>query len=693
MGPYYQEMVKAKENPGYEPAVGDLWLRYQRAKEFHSRRFERCLENWRYYLALDPELGLGQYSMKMIAWLKAQGREVATYNICKGYVDQIAGGIMQSPFDPEFFPVNDEASSLTEAAKNAMYSDKELCDWNSAYYELVRAGLVHQGAMKMTITDRYHKLGNIALEVCLPNHWVSDPVWVTVNTRDCRVCWEEVMLMPDQALEIYGNKMPLTNDAKDLEALMSNYMGRMVEYGRPNGATPFVNEEKSWGTGLKFINEYRMKREKYTSVVYHGPDGDMEIPDSLPDAQSKIDWLTQRFGQNWDPYAVEEIEDFRQVCMKETICPSLTWNGSICTAPSEIQIGQIPFWVWSADRVNGEPHGVIDLVKDSQNDVNTTNLTINHKLQIEGGGGGQFIDPAGFESPEEYEQYKLYRNDPSRSWTTAPGLMIRNGMVPARPILTGQFPAEVYKRLDHILNVMIPHTSKVVPATRGQTEQSGESGYLYNLKKIQSDQALYTIHYMLRQFWNQVYEGYMVQCATQYSLAGVQRKFTTSNGSHSTLFNEPVTLPDGSTGLRNDASMLRQIRHKVIISEVQQTPTKRMEDLGLMNEYLRSMGPAAANKPLMVGYLLSRMASLIDPLTKADKETLKELANEELECDYLALQLKKKQILKDIALLDNPQPLPQAAVPTQPGQPAPQGPEQGVQAIPQPQPAPQAQGV
>lgn len=691
MGPYYNELLKAQEQKGYDEHVGDLFLRHQRAKEFQSRRLERSLQNWRYYLGIDAEYGLGQYSMKMISYLKSQGREIATYNICKGYVDQIAGGIVQAPFDPEFFPVNEEVTSITEAVKNAMYSDKELCDWGTSYFELVRAGLVHQGVLKMVITDRYHKLGNIAFENVLPNHWFGDPMWVTVFTKDCRICWEEVVLMPDQALESYGNRMKPTRDGKELEELLSNYLRQEREYGRPSGPTPFVNHnsdmDTNWGSALKFINEYRMKREKYTAVMYEGPQGDVEIPAALPDPQAKIDWLQQRFGQDWDPYAVIEVENFRQVCMKETICPHLTWNGTICEAPCEVQIDQIPFFVWSSDRVNGEPHGVIDLIKDSQNDINMTNLTINHKLQIEGGGGGQFVDPAGFSSEEEFEAYKKYRNDPTRSWSTTPGLMVRSGQVPAKPILTSGFPAEVYQRLDHILNVMLPHTSKVVPATRGQQEQAGESGYLYNLKKIQADQALYTIHYMCRQFWNQIYEGYLLQAGSQYSIGGIPRKFSTSNGQKSATFNESIRLPDGSWGIRNDASMLREIRHKVIISEVQQTPTKKMEDLGLLNDYLKSIAPFAQMQPVTTVYLTSRMGQLIDPLSSADKEALKEIGAEELEVALLNLQMQKinlqKQIeQKQIEMIMNPPPpqMPQAPG----GAPAPNTP---------PPSAPQAQGV
>lgn len=684
----YQDLAKAKEEGTLNDKVGALFIRAQRSKEFHTRRFNRSLENWKYYLGLDAEYGMGQWSAKVIAYMAAQNRQLATYNFCKAYVDQIAGGIMQAPFDPEFYPVGTDMTTLTEAVKNAMYSDKELCNWDSTYFELVRAGLIHRGVMKMVITDKYHKLGNIGFENTLPNMWWGDPLWVTPFTRDCRICWEEDVLMPDDAEEIFGRVMP------DLKNLLNNYRDKQKEYGPPGGPAPFAGDDPRWGSGLKFINEYVMVKERYVSSVLHSEGGDFEIPDELPDAAAKIAWLNQRFGEGgWDPYSIEEVEDTRNVCIKKTICPALSWGDFIVEKPTEVQVDQIPFLSWSSDTVNGEPHGIIDTIKSAQDDVNYTNSMITYKMQTEGGGGGHFGDPEGFATPEEWAEFKKYRNDPTRTWETRPGLFVKGGAVPVKPVVQSQFSPECYNRLNHILNVMLPHMSKVVPAYRGQVEngQSSTSGYLFNLMKIQADQALYTIHYMLRQFWNQAYEMYLLQAAHQYSIEQVERKFTTANGKNSTIFNEKVVLPDGSMGLRNDARQLKYIRHKIIISETQETPTKKMEDIKILNDYLSALSPVAAIKPATVSYVVSRIGELLEPLSSVDKENLQEIGSEEVETAIAELRLRRAKIemeTKNILTPTPPQVVPPQAAPAETQS------QQPVVAQEQPinQPGPQAQG-
>jgi hypothetical protein len=684
----YKDMLNAKETGKLNDKVGQMFMRATRAKEFQTRRFNRSLENWRYYLGLDAEYGLGQWAAKVVAYMAAQNRQLTTYNFCKAYVDQIAGGIMQAPFEPEFYPVNAELTTLTEAAKKAMYSDKELMNWSVPYFELVRAGLIHRGVLKVVISDKYHKLGNIGFESVLPNTWWGDPMWVTPFTRDLRICWDEVMLMPDDAIQIYGKIMP------GFEKFIDAYRDKQKEYGAPNGPTPFASDDYKWGSALKFVSEYQMMREQVVRSILHHAQGDIEIPDSLPDPAAKIAWLNQRFGEGgWDPYQIEEIQDYKNVCIKRTICPSISWGDFICERPTEVQCDQVPFLNWSSDTVNGEPHGIIDTLKSAQDDVNYTNSMITYKLQTEGGGGGQFMDEAGFSTPEEAEAFKKHRNDPTRTWSTAPGLLVKGGQVPVKPVVKSDFPAEVYNRLNHIINTMLPHISKVVPAYRGQTDQSNTSGYLYNLMKIQADQALYTIHYMLRQFWNQAYEMYLMQASRQYAIEQVERKFTSADGKQSTVFNERIQMADGSIGLRNDASMLAQIRHKIIISEVQETPTKKMEDLNILNDYLRTIAPVVDSKPATVSYITSRMAELIDPLSSVDKEALKRIGDEEVETALAELRLRRAKIDSEMNMILNP-PV-QQQVPPQTGEPGPGAPAPAVpaqQGQPINQPGPQAQG-
>ena len=675
---------KAIADKKYDQHVGELYINAQRARDYHDRKFRRCIENWRYYVGLDAEYGLGQFSAKLVAYMNSQNRGLNTYNISKAYVDLVAGGIMQKPYDPEFYPVNEEVTSLTETAKNAMYSDKELCDWDTTYFEIVRAGLVFQAVAKIVIVSKYHPLGNIGLEMCLPNMWWPTPMWLSMYTRDCRECWEEVILMPDDVEEIYADRNPRISE------LVSAYKVSIPEYGTPNGPTPFLEgDEFRWGTALHLINRYRMVTQKVKKEFYLHPNGQIDIPqgtkDQPLDPRAKMDFLNQKLGPGqWDPYAIKETTEDKRVCIKTVICPTLSFQDVIDESPTEVQVDQVPFIVWSADRINGEPHSLIDLIKSPQDDINQGAARIRYKQEIDGGGGAQYYDPDGFESAEVAEDFKRNHNDPSKMFPVRPGLLADEGRVPSRPVQSAQFSPETYHWMEEILDVLLPHIYKSTAATRGEAQGKHEAAAMFQMKKQQSDQALYTIDYTLRQFWNQWFECYLLQAGQQYSIEGVERKFSSQGGKKMASFNEKIQLPGGGTGIKNDASQLLRMRHKVIISDIQQTPTKKLEDLQLLNDYLQNLMKFGQEKPATIIYILTRIAQLIDSFSPEDKEMLDVIGQKELENALLNLQITNIKL--KASLSPPPQAVaPQAQLPAPQGAPAPAAPAPA--APPQPAPA------
>ena len=91
-----------------------VYIGYNNAKTYYERRRRRCTENWRYYWAHDPDLGLGQWPEQSVNYMIQQGRQLTQFNFIRVIVDTIAGGIMQLQFDPEFYPVNEEITTLTD---------------------------------------------------------------------------------------------------------------------------------------------------------------------------------------------------------------------------------------------------------------------------------------------------------------------------------------------------------------------------------------------------------------------------------------------------------------------------------------------------------------------------------------------------------------------------------------------------
>ncbi len=631
----YQQLAEKKKSGAVSETVYAIYCRYLNYKAYYESQMARSVDNWNMYLPIDTEHGYGQYPKDVIAALIAQKRAPLTFNLAKPTADLIASGLIQAPFDPTFLPVEYPITKLTKAIEKAMYSDKEICDWGQAYFELVRAGCVMQGDILMSVINDFNRLGNISLKNVLTNSVMYAPGWKTNRMRDCPRCFHEQYLMPEDALEYYGH----------IEAVargVAAFKGTIEEYGERTGAVPYQDSDGHWGSALQFIHEYHVETKKIKKVFIVTQHGDMEIPQNLVGTPGAVmDFLDQAFGMDkWNSENIFEDEFKDRRCIKTTICPSLMGVDTIESLEPEVQIGAIPFWTWSCDRINGEPHGVIDQIKDAQRTINYWNSLIQYKIQTEGGGGGKYIDRSKFLNEEEATKAEQSYNDPTMIFAVKPGTLDQ-GQKPLSPINAGSgVPVEVYQHLDRLINQIWPLISKTTPASRGMLEGQNQSGYLYNLQKIQSDQMVYTIHYSLRQFWNQVYEGYLLQAARQYSNEGIPRTFYFKGGKEKIVLNEKVEFPDGSIGIRNDMSQLKDIRHKIIISDQQQSPTKNLQDLNVMNEYLKTIVPMQAVMPATINYTMGAITRKIDQFDEQDKELLEEIQGAELESALSDLELK-----------------------------------------------------
>ena len=677
---------KDKEFTG-NPLVQIIYLNWQSSKDFHSRRLKRCIENWRFYAALDNDIGLGQWPAEAVASLISQNRQILTYNFIMPIVDQIAGGMCQSIFDPEFYPVNTKVTSLTEAIKTALYTDKDLMSWDQSYLEVVRAGLVSEGVLKGVISTEYDELGNIGFESCLPGSVIPDPAWRTSRSKDCDFCYHEQWFQPQKILQMWGDKVPM------LQSEVNRVIHGGEQYGSDLGVTPYGDND-TWGTAYRVISEYKMIDSQYKQEYAISADGPVDIPRDLKETEEKIRWLNENV-QDWSPERICERQVKERKCRVRRICPSLSWNTLLEDAWTEWQTGALPFFWWSAARINGEPHSIVDLIKDTQISINYNESLITLKQQVEGEGGSQFVDPDGFKNEDELARYRTNHNDPTETFLTRDGLITQSGRSPAMPVAKSVFPREAYERLNHIVQVLLPHVSKVTPTSRGLQEGSGESGTLYQQMTQQSDKGLYTMYFSYKQFWAEIYGAYLIQAANTYSNEQIPRTFTKlSQSGESVTLNEPVDLGDGRKGVKNDASQLKNIRHKVVVSESQQSPTRKMEMLKLITEYMKSLPQTMAPT---ITFLAKKVGDLLDGLEEEDKEMMEQLGNVELEAAIAAVQMQtaqaKLQAKQANDALNNPPQVPgQQPGPPAQGAPQPQGgppPQQPQQSPPD---APQSAG-
>lgn len=643
-------MIKLRKQTDSELAV-KIELEYQRVQEWDAKNWKRCVENWRMYWGIDADKGFGQWPPEVAAQMVLQGRQVATYNLCRPTVDNVAGSLCKAPFNFDYSPVSSEANSLTYRIKDLQYQDQELLDWKSQELELYVGGLTYQSVWEMYLTDEYAKRGtnekDIGFRTLLPGTVKFDPYWKSARSKDCRKAWKDMWLTPLQMLEYFGKKDKKTwkNIVKavafksggqtELEKLCELQDAIGDEYGYNTGIIPYTENEDIWGSQYKVIMFYEMVdvTREYEFVIT--PDGEhIEIPPEIEYPDEKLAWLRENVPMWTDEMLMSVFvgEDTEKVQMMSAICPGLSHGMLLCSGPTEIQCGRLQFLPWSAYRCNGEFGGLIDSIKDMQQSINYLESMLTYKLQVEGGGGAQFVEPGIFINDAEYQRWTKERNNPQAVFRLKTNSLLRYPNGPSRPVISSPYPAEAMNRLSHIVETMWGKISKVAPAARGETESAGESGYLFRLKQIQSDIELYTVHESLRNFWNEVGEAYLYQAIQTYG-DGVERTFYNpkTKGSFTINKREMFVDEDGSIieVIVDDISKLKDIRHKVIITESSDSPTRKLEIMQTASTFLERTDPNA--KPLTYQMLASKLVLSSDLFNSEEKAELEQASSLEIE--------------------------------------------------------------
>jgi len=562
--------VPAVRNDGDE--ISCILRSNKNALDYHRLNLDRCIENWKYYWGLYNQQGMGQFDASALAQMNDEDREVMTFNLCRPIIDTIAGGLMMLPIDPDFYPVDDEVTSLTIAMKKAMYSDKDLLDWQSAFFQADTHGLIFEAVLRYVISYEYNELGNLGFEVKLPGSVIADPYWKSPRSKDCKKCWEELWLTPARMIELWPEKEDMIRrNMREYKKKREEY--RADEFGNYTGIIPYHTSEEAWGQALRVIQQYRVEEKTIDMEIALTASGEHEIP-QMEDLD-KPEWLNRNVPE-WHPEYVYKKKRTIRHCDVDVVCPSLSTSEKLASGPCEIQIGCLPFKWWSAARMNGESSSSMDSVISIQKSYNYLHNMVMHKLQVQGVGGATMIGGAGFSSEREKQKAVHNLNVPGEVIQVADGVLL-GGRSPVKQAIEygNQGVSEAYQQMNHLIDRDIPFVTKVTAVTRGMGTDSNTSGYLYRQQKIQADQQLYSIHLSRRNFYIELFDGWLTQAIQLYSNEGLERTF--GEGENKTVLNERSQLPDGTEIIKNDVSSLKNIRHKIIVDETQQSPTDKIE--------------------------------------------------------------------------------------------------------------------
>jgi hypothetical protein len=629
-----------------------LYDEYRNALNHDAKNFDRCMTNNRLYWAVDTDKGLGAIPSAVVAEMIRIGKQPGSYNICRPAVDNIVGGFLQAPMGFDFRPIDAEISSLTYASRDVIFSESELMDWSVADMEGDIDSCIYRSDYQMYIERHEFKDGPHTGLRTLPVGEVLWPPKLSSRHKERKKVYRRRMMTPMEALEVFSG-----GREKIIKAVMYKQYGekaleelaKLIEqtgetYGVNSGVVPFSNNQQMWGSQYEFIMVYHMERvtREYEYVLTEDNDR-MIIPTDLsrpedPDevkTQNKILWLDQNYP-GWTADAVFADDEDINVQYMAVIAPSLADNMLICDCPTDEQCGMLSIVPRSAYFKGGEFGGLIDSIKDIQLSLNWIQNTLQYRLHVDGDGVAWYYYPEAFESPAECQRWIDCANKAGEKFALRAGMEQRFPNGPAIPVQKSPYPKEASDRLEQLLDKLLPLIGKYTPASRGQSESTSESGYLFNLKKLQNDVERKILFEGRKQFKNLLGEMWLGLAPNVHGNK-IARKFFNPRTGKTFEVNKHVTetTPEGDTieYIINDISKLKEIRHRVIIVESPDSPTRRAENMQVSSELLKGIQSTgvAAMVPESTVRLIHSMLRGAENLSEDEKREMEEGFARELE--------------------------------------------------------------
>ena len=635
---------------------------FDEALAFEQTNFEDNSEAWKLYSGFKD----GQWEEAVLSAIKDEGRNPFQGNFIRSKVNGLAGGLLKNHQDVDYEPIEGEHTDITRAMRELMYSDKELMDWKASYKDAIIDGLVYVAIEEMIISDRYSPLGNVGFRRVMPGSIILDPNWLTNNSWDLKKVWKTAFLTAEEI----KNKYKAKSDQIDNLIRIKNTTGyNDYDNGDENEGYPHYGLNDNYGDKYRVIEYHHIEPEEHTVEITI--DG-LIVPD-----------ITDSERQEW---ANANDTDLQQTIKRKvtvdvyyvtTICPEIGSDLVLEDKQSNIQIGRLPFFIWSSARINGRNSGIPSLLKSIQQTYNKRESLLDHMISTSAQ-GGVIIDPDLFGNDASIlKLVKENFTNPSFKAFSEPG-KIASGRNYFQELPRTQMDYGVVNEINRMLD-MSDRLSQQPAASDGRSEGSEESGVLFARKQLQAEVTQTVLSTTLEQYWNEKGEGYLILAKQLYS--GVYRQFKVFGEDRVIEINKPSVTQDGEE-IENDISRLP--RMKVIVTQSPDGITNRTTDRIVNTELLRVVDQS---HPLARATITSNLMKTLgnSKLEKAELARAAELesalAEQQIKTNMVMLKLQETQGMMQLQQMIQPQQQQQAGPPT-PQQAAEQafggGQEQGV---------------
>lgn len=674
-----------------------LLSEFDQALEISRPDLRREARAWDYYCPINHST----YGEDDLKYLRDVGRPHHHIDIIGEKIRTKAGSLLSDLPDPGFTPMRGQMSQVVEACEEQWYSDKSDFKFEDTLLYAFESGLVHRAEVELFEDwDTCHE-ARLALGLIPTGFLLRDPYWLSRNDRDCDVAWRVRYYNPVRLWQTYKKK------SEEIRAAIAQYK-RGTREAPPsdiNRQQQQLNQGKV-GDQYEAIEKHYLEHIETKRLLGRQQGKDQWIPFPIhpspdsPDARELFNKFADKNQVDWTTVIVDHYGD--SIHWVSTFCRELADLMIEPPTKSKIQIGGLPYFQYTAHRVNGKCQGDVELLQDISDIVDKRESMISEFIAKAGGGSG-FVDEQVFADDEKYREWMKNKNKP--------GHMERVDMRGVAKIYEmlgeNKVPDAAYTSLNQAMQTYLPLISGVTDAMSGQTS-SEDNGILYE-RKFQTYLIGNTLRSKsVRQFIHNIADGYTRQYPITYNHERHPNMEVQRRGHED---EDPIILNQESDDgmIVNDAESMGRL--KVILEENVGSATMHGARRSMWVDILKTIAneQAPLHKAFALTQLFKNMPNLSDEesalrdtlndmfMMQARLQTVSQIAKEQADTQgssnqSMQLDIQAKQLQDQINQLMNPSPAPAGpGAPAQPGQaPVQQVPNQ-TEAAPAPAGSPPAQ--
>lgn len=609
------------------------------------------ITSWKFYSGLHR----GQWDIESLQQLIDERRPPHQANFIQNKIDTLHGNYLQNPLEMRYEAEVDVPNNLTLALNQLFLIDKERGEWKKAKRELIRSGLVHRGTVEMYKDYRNDPLGTIGLRKISPDRILFDPDWKSDDINDNKTILQYTWMDPEEIELFYQKKTAELREAikiyqqnKDSRGVSASGIGHQSHHsfhGSENIDKLFDTSPQFAKTNqLRFLVIQALENVKVRTGRVFDTKENKFLPTMSPE---NLETMMSLRGNE-----LRVFPGFHSEFKIVTTIPGLNFNLMLEDGDHPIQIGRFPIFTWSALNLNGEIQGKVPVMQDMQEIFNKRESTATH-IQTTAINGAELIEENFFADDTEYDRYIREKNIPASSFKVRDNTISQGRLGIAQRPRDTQGLNDLHVTADRALNMADIVSSTPAPITGG-SGKSGESGKLFEEKRLQALTALEPMSESLQDLERELGEAYIYLVPDVYG--NTARKIISPKTKEMILLNVPT-----STGtIINDIRKLG--RHGIIVGLAKGGVSVKRE---LLVKYIDALG--VIQNPMLRSFMEMQLVQVLPNLPDEVIEQGKKVAELFLEVQIGRSMVEKGQLAQALQQLQSPQGVPPQGGPSLPG--------------------------